>query len=95
MSVLKGVASGSSGDIVTSFETISKNLKAYPATLFYSGGVLISISYITPDGYISKTLGYINNILTTITLSGDIPDGIDLIKTLSYTNGTITGVSYS
>jgi hypothetical protein len=41
-------------------------------------------------------LGYLESgDLGTITLSGATPGGIDLVKTLLYTDGNLTSVSYS
>ena len=78
------------------FETVSKNLKSYSASFSYAGDQLTSITYAAPGGDIVKTFGY-NGLgeLVTITLSGNTPLGIDLVKTLSYTAGVLTGVSYA
>lgn len=79
-----------------SYETISKNLKAYPATLAYGGtGDLSTITYTVPSGTITKTFNYTAGNLTSIVLSGNTPSGINLTKTLTYTTGNLTGVSYS
>ncbi len=79
-----------------SYETISKNLKAYPATLAYGGtGDLNTITYTVPSGTITKTFNYTAGDLTSIVLSGNTPSGINLTKTLTYTIGNLTGVSYS
>jgi len=83
------------GTIEQTFETVSKNIKAYPSVFGYVNGVLTTITYTLPVGTIIKTLGYANGVLTTVTLSGYTLDGISLTKTLSYTNGAITGISYS
>lgn len=77
------------------YETVSKNLKAFPATLNYSGTDITSIDYTTPDGTLTKTLNFTGDKLTSIVLSGFTPDGIDLTKTLSYTGEDLTGISYS
>jgi hypothetical protein len=79
------------------FETVSKNLKAKPYALNYESGRLTSIVYNTaPAEYITKTLDYNEDgTLNTITLSGDTPSGIELVKTLEYTAGVLTAVSYS
>lgn len=77
------------------FETVSKNLKSYPATLNYTGSSLTSIEYDIGTGTITKTLNYTGSSLTSIVLSGDTPGGIDLTKTLSYTSGNLTGIAYS
>lgn len=77
------------------FETVSKNLKTYPASLNYTLGVLTSIVYTLPVGTITKTLNYTLGTLTSIVLSGDTPAGIDLTKTLGYTGSELTSITYS
>jgi hypothetical protein len=77
------------------FESISKNLKSYDFTLNNISGVLSSVDYASPSGTITKTLGYISGVLNTITLSGDTPSGIYLVKTLNYLSGNLIGASYS
>jgi hypothetical protein len=78
------------------FETISKNLAAYPATILRVDGALVSLTYDLGGGLeITKTLGRVAGVLTTITLSGDTPDGIDLVKTLTRDgSGNVTGATY-
>ena len=80
---------GASAD---TFETVSKNLASDDATLNYTGEVLTSISY--ASGVI-KTFTYGPDGLSTVVLSGAVPGGIDLTKTLTYTGGVLTGVAYS
>jgi hypothetical protein len=77
------------------FETVSKNLKSYPATLSYTGSTLNSIAYTTPSGTITKTLNYTGDKLTSVVLSGATPSGIELTKTLIYTADNLTGIAYS
>lgn len=85
---------GTSGGVT--FETTSRNLLSYPATLNYTNGDLTSIVYDLGGGEsITKTLAYAAGKLETITLSGDTPAGIDLVKTLTYTGDDLTGVAYS
>ena len=74
------------------FETVSKNQKSVDYELVYTDGDLTSIVY--ANG-ITKTLGYADGELVTITLSGSTPAGIDLVKTLTYTDGELTSVAYS
>lgn len=79
-----------------SFETVSKNLKAYPFSLNYTGSNLTSIVYTVGASSITKTLNYTSNVLTSIVLSGSgLPSGISLTKTLNYTGTDLTSVSYS
>lgn len=82
-------------EIDNTFETISKNLRAYPATLNYISGVLTSIVYTLPSGIITKTFNYTSGLLTSIVLSGNTPENIDLTKTLGYTGGNLTSITYS
>lgn len=91
----QGPAGDDGVDAPTSFETVSKNLKGYPYTLSYSSGVLSAMVYTTESGIITKSFTYSLGILTSITLSGDTPNGIALVKNLVYTNGVLTSVGYS
>lgn len=97
-SVVAIFAGISAGDGVTdSFETVNRNLRAVPYTINYDlTGRLQSIFYDLGAGLsITKQYGYVSGVLTTITLSGDVPSGISLVKTLLYTAGKLTGVQYS
>lgn len=89
------IASTGGGSAAETFETVSKNLKAYPAAFNYTTGTLTSIVYTLPVGTITKTLNYTSGTLTSIVLSGDTPAGIDLTKTLGYTGDTLTSITYS
>lgn len=79
------------------FETISRNLKAYPATLSYSGGQVTSVTYDLGGGLsIVKTLTYSGSDVSGITLSGDTPGGVSLTKSLIQDgSGNVTGWDYS
>mgnify|MGYP003423209932 CR=1 FL=1 len=84
------------GGLSESFETVSKNLKAYPYTITYSGGDIDTITYDLGGGMsIVKTFGYTSGDVTSITLSGDPPVSIDLVKTISYVGGAVDSVAYS
>lgn len=89
-----GVGSGGSG-LSESYETVNKNIKAYPYQIFYSGSVVSSIKYTTPSGDVDKTFAYTGDSLTSVTLSGATPGGISLTKTLSYTGDDLTSIGYS
>lgn len=80
------------GGLPESFETISKNLSASDATLTEVDGVLVSIAY---SNGITKTFTYGPNGLATVVLSGAVPGGIDLTKTLVYSGGNLTNFLYS
>lgn len=78
------------------FETFSKNLTSKPYELAYSGDQLTSITYDLGGGLeVVKTFGYTGSKLTSITLSGIIPDTIATVKTLNYTGDKLTSVTYS
>lgn len=77
------------------WETVSKNLRSYPATLAYAAGELSSITYATPAGAVVKTLTRTAGRLTAIVLSGAMPAGIATTKTLTYTGDDLTSVGYA
>lgn len=79
------------------FETVAQGLKGYPFTVSRSGGAVSSITYDIGGGQtITKTFSRdANGAVQTITLSGDLPVGIDTIKTLGREgDGRIAGVGY-
>jgi hypothetical protein len=80
------------------FEKISKNLRSYPASFAYSGSSLSSITYQTGvSTFIVKTFNYTAGALTSIVLSGNLPSELGGIttKTISYSAGKISSLSYS
>lgn len=79
---------GASAD---TFETVSKNLSANDASYGYTGDLLTSITF----GGIVKTLTYGPDGLETIVLSGAVPGGIALTKTLVYSSGRLVDSIYS
>tara|TARA_R110001632_G_C11279714_1_gene411729 strand:+ start:288 stop:1124 length:837 start_codon:yes stop_codon:yes gene_type:complete len=89
-----GFTSGA-GSLQSTFETVNKNLKTYGFVLNYTGTSLTSIIYTKGTSVITKTFSYTGELLTSITLSGDLPTGIQTIKTLQYTNSTLNGAVYS
>lgn len=81
---------------VETFETISKNLKKYPATFTYDGDNLQSVQYATPGGTITKTLAYNGIYLASVTLSGAIPDYVATVKTFGYSaQNKLISINYS
>lgn len=88
-------SSGDSTPAPETYETVSKNLRSYPATLTYSAGELASISYATPGGAVVKTFVRSAGRLASIVLSGSLPAGIATTKTLGYTGDTLTSVGYA
>ena len=79
------------------FETVAQGLEGYDYVINRAGGAVSTIVYDLGGGLsITKTLGRVGGVLTTITLSGDTPDGIDLVKTLARdANNKFAGASYS
>lgn len=79
-----------------SFETVSNNLVNYPYDINYSMGDVSSIVYDLGNSLsITKTFNYTGSDITSIVLSGDVPDGIPLTKILTYTLGDVTGIAYT
>jgi hypothetical protein len=90
------VADGNAADAAAeTFETVSRNLRSYPATLSYAAGELSAISYATPGGAAVKTFHRVAGRLASIVLSGSLPAGIATTKTLSYTGDSLTSVGYA
>ena len=86
---------GAPGSSAPSFETVSKNIKAWDAAFEYTGDQLDTITYTNGTDTIVKTFNYTDGKLTSLVLSGNTPSGIELTKTLSYTGDQLTGVGYS
>lgn len=84
--------SSGGGGFTATFETVSKNLDAVNATITYGVDGISTIIYASG---VVKTLNYGVNGLSSIVLSGAVPGGIDLTKTLNYTLGEFTGWTYS
>jgi len=77
------------------FERVNQNIKSYNKALSYTGLVLNTVAYTFGTKTITKTLGYSGISLVTVTLSGDTPGGINLIKTLTYSGLNLTGIAYT
>jgi hypothetical protein len=84
-----------SGSASEAFETVAKNLKSYPYVITYSGDDIDYITYNLGDSEIVKTFNYTGDQLTSIVLSGDTPEGIELTKTFSYTGEILTDITYT
>lgn len=97
--VKKYVTDALSGISVTgvaeSFETVSKNLLAYPFSISYLGDNIDTVTYTTAGGSIVKTINYTGDNITSVVLSGDTPNSIDLTKTISYSGANISSITYS
>lgn len=79
--------------LAETYETVSKNLKAYDFTISYIGNDISSILYAVG---ILKTFNYTGDNLTSIVLSGTTPSSINLIKTLGYDgSNNLISVTYS
>lgn len=90
---VNGTKQISSSASIDSFETVSANLSAYDSTLNYNGsGDITSIVY---SNGVTKTFNYTGSDITSIVLSGSTPGGIELTKTLGYTLGNVTSITYS
>lgn len=85
------ITGGGSG-IADTFETVSKNLSSAGAVMGYSGGDLVTITY---SNGIIKTLAYSIDSLSSVTLSGNTPSGISLVKSFQYLGGDLIGYNYS
>lgn len=84
---------GLAGDgIADTFETVAKNLDAAGALFEYAGGNLMAIRY---GNGVVKSFDYDANGLAAVTLSGAVPAGVAMVKSLSYTGGELTAISYS
>ncbi len=78
------------------YETVSQNIRAWDATLEWSGGKLYRKISTSADGkVIVKTFYWSGYKLISVVLSGDTPSGIALTKTLGYTGDYLTSVEYS
>lgn len=88
----------SGGGAVDTFETFSKNLKAYNKTVNYDANNDITTVVFDLGGglQVTKTYNYLpNNDIDSIVLSGDIPNNINTTKTLSYNNDNVVAITYS
>lgn len=88
-------SSGGGGTVAQSFETVNKNLQAYPKTLYFTGADLTSVVYDLGASIITKTLTYAGDFLVSVVLSGETPSGISLTKTLTYSGDDLAAVTYS
>ena len=78
------------------FETINRNMKAYPSSLSFLGGFLNTVIYDLGGGdTITKTFGYSSGVISTIILSGSVPLGISIAKSFTYESGKLKSISYS
>ena len=78
------------------FEYYSKNLQSYPFSIQYESDKISSITYDTGSQEVIKTFNYTLGILTSIVLSGGLPQSLSLrTKELVYTDGALTSCVYS
>jgi hypothetical protein len=84
-----------SPNVNITYETIASNLSEYPYTLSYDlNGRISSVVYTTPTSTITKVYNYVLDVLASVVISGPTLQK-SYIKTLNYTAGALTGVSYS
>lgn len=84
------------GSARTTFETINKNLLAYNVIDTSETDTLITQTYDAPGGAIIKSISFdTSGLPTTIVLSGETPDGIDLTKTFDFAGREIPLITYS
>ena len=88
---------GSASGGLEGFETLSQNLKAYDSEFSYVNGEIEKVTYALGSGQsIVKTLNYSNKNISSVVLSGDVPDGINLTKRISYDgDGNVLSAVYS
>jgi hypothetical protein len=91
-SIVTGTPTTLAGYGVASFETVAANLDASGAAFSYSSGDLSQITY---SNGVVKSFAYGPDGLSSVTLSGALPSGINLVKSLTYTSGDLTAISYS
>jgi hypothetical protein len=78
------------------FETVSKNLNAYPSKPVSVGGYLQSVTYEIGNGLqILKSFTYNSGKLINVALSGHLPAGIKTSKTFSYDGDFLSAVDYA
>jgi hypothetical protein len=83
------------GDTPT-FESVSKNIKAYPFTYEQQDEYTAVLVYDLGAGQtITKTINSVDGLPVSIVLSGNTPSGIDLTKTILYNSGVFAGASYA
>lgn len=97
---LNFVGATASNYLQETFETVNNNLRTYDYTLSYAAGKLDQVVYTYYDELgitqsITKDYSYTGANLTSVVLSGDLPDGIiHLTKNLSYSGVNLTSVTY-
>jgi hypothetical protein len=74
------------------FETVSQNLEGSAYSLTWAGGLVSSVVYVSG---VTKTFAYSGDVLSSVTLSGATPGGIDLVKSFTYSGSELVGVAYS
>jgi hypothetical protein len=82
--------------LVASFEAYNQNIFGFPiASTTFTGSRLDSMTYTSPAGSITRTFNYTGTKITSIVLSGAVPSGIPLTKTIVYDGDLISETSYS
>lgn len=87
---------GPSGSVAASWESVAQNLYAYDEVVNYASGRVSFIDYAATGGTITKTINYAGDDISSVVLSGaGLPGGTDLTKTLTYSSGNVTAISYT
>jgi hypothetical protein len=90
-------ATVSGGSTTPTFESVSQNLDDWDKEFYYTGDILDEIHYSLLGDLIIKSFYYnIDDMLTSIVLTGDLPPGINTTKTFTYDiNNNLTEIIYS
>jgi hypothetical protein len=87
---------GPAGTFVTTFETLSKNLSAYPYSITRLGSTIDSVVFSTPGATsVTKKFKYTAGVLQSIAISGTLLGSTVYTKNLTYSGTSISGASYS
>jgi hypothetical protein len=88
--------SGITATIATTFETVSKNLNAYPYVINRLNDTISNVVYTVPgSGTITKSFTYSFGLITSIAIYG-VPIGAKTFaKNLTYVGTSVSGASYS
>jgi hypothetical protein len=88
--------SGITSTIATTFETVSRNLNAYPYIINRSNDTISNVVYTVPgSGIITKTFSYSSGLITSIAIYGPAIGPKTFAKNLTYVGTSVSGASYS
>jgi hypothetical protein len=88
---------GFTSQLPITFETLSKNLPAYPYSVNYVSGAISNVVYTIPSsGTVTKAFTYaLSGLITGISLAGPGLGTAIYTKNLSYTGTSLSGATYS